>query len=744
MSDKDGSNYSNELNAEYFQKSLEALPICAYTCNTDGLITFYNEAATSLWGRSPKLNDSTDRFCGSFKLFSPDGESILHEDCFMAKAIKENKSYTNQKIIIEQPTGKKLTALANANPIHNRKGELIGAVNIIIDITERERAKETLLTIVEGTASVTGMDFFRSMVRLIATALQVKYALVTECIDHEPDRVRSLAFWGNNNFGEMIEYDVEMTPCEKVIKDGCPVYIDSKLQELFPEDNDLVNMGVSSYLGIPIFNSSGVVIGHVALLHEIPIENVLYAESILQLFAERAGAEMARNWAEKKLSYQASHDILTGLVNRREFERRTERLLSTKRQNKEEHALCFMDLDQFKVVNDTCGHVAGDEMLRQLSAELKKLVRHRDTLARLGGDEFGILMEHCPLDDAQRVTKSILEAIQGFQFLWEGHSFKVGVSMGLVPIVDTDTSLSELLKAADAACYIAKDKGRNRVHIYHAEDTEIAKRHGEMQWVERINKALENNQFCLYAQPISSLDSNKSKHYEFLLRMLDDNGSLIPPAAFLPAAERFNQISKIDRWVIENIFDLLLEHPELSNQLDFISINLSGQSLADEDFHVFIIKKIMDTMVPPEKICFEITETAAISNLNIANQFILKMKVLGCLFALDDFGSGLSSFAYLKNLPVDYLKIDGMFVKDIFDDPIDHAMVKSINEIGHVMGMKTIAEFVESDEIKGMLREIGVNYAQGYGIGRPKPLDELFFGNSNNISNISDARSLND
>jgi diguanylate cyclase (GGDEF)-like protein/PAS domain S-box-containing protein len=431
-----------------------------------------------------------------------------------------------------------------------------------------------------------------------------------------------------------------------------------------------------------------------------------------------------RKRAEEKLTFQASHDALTGLINRREFERRADRLLSSNIIDEEEHALCYMDLDQFKVINDTCGHVAGDEMLRQLSVLLTAEVRHRDTLARLGGDEFAVLMEHCSLNDAKRVATSLQKAIQDYQFSWEGHTFRVGVSIGLAPITTATTNITELLKDADAACYMAKDKGRNRIHVYHAEDAEIARRHGEIQWVERINQALENDLFCLYAQIIESL-SNKGSHYELLIRMLDENDEIIPPGAFLPAAERYNLISKIDRWVIECTFKLFSNHPNFIEQVNYCAINLSGQSITDIEFHKFIRNKFKKSNIPPEKICFEITETAAISNMSMAKTFISEMKALGCQFSLDDFGSGLSSFGYLKNMDVDYLKIDGMFVKDIADDPIDHAMVKSINEIGQVMGMETIAEFVENDVVKGMLKEIGVNYVQGFGIGKPQPFMDL-------------------
>ena len=427
----------------------------------------------------------------------------------------------------------------------------------------------------------------------------------------------------------------------------------------------------------------------------------------------------------EQLSRQASHDALTGLFNRHEFERRAEQMISTVRRDQDEHALCFLDLDQFKVVNDTCGHMAGDEMLRQIGQALLGAVRHSDTLARLGGDEFGVLMEHCSLDHAHRVATSLLEAIQNHQFAWEGHTFKVGVSIGLVAITEDIPSLAELMRQADAACYMAKDLGRNCIQVYHAEDSEIAQRHGEMQWVERIHGALEDDRFCLYAQTIASLDGSTGTHYELLVRMKDEKGKLILPGAFLPAAERYNLITQVDCWVTEKALALLAAHPVFVEQIDFISINLSGQSMARPEVLDVIISQLNSSGIEKNKICFEITETGVIANLNAAISFISTLKELGCRFALDDFGSGLSSFGYLKTLPVNYLKIDGMFVRDIVEDPIDRAMVKSINEIGHVMGMKTIAEFVENDEIKGMLREIGVNYAQGYGIGKPLAFVEL-------------------
>jgi diguanylate cyclase (GGDEF)-like protein/PAS domain S-box-containing protein len=569
--------------------------------------------------------------------------------------------------------------------------------------------------------------YFSAIINDISDRKQTEQSLsrvnlqLNTIIESEPDCVKTVSEEGNllsmNPAGLLL---VEAESFDEV--DGVSVYdlLAPEYVDDFKDLNKRIFEGESVVLQFEVIGLKG---GRKWMdTHAVP----LYDESgevTAQLAITRDITH--RKQADEQLNYQASHDSLTGLINRHEFERRAERLLATAHTDKSEHAFCFMDLDQFKIVNDTSGHTAGDEMLRQLSTLLKDVVRHRDTLARLGGDEFGVLMEHCSLDDAHRVATSIQKAIQDFQFSWEGHSFKVGVSMGLVAITENDLKLSRILSDADIACYMAKDKGRNRIQVYYPEDAETAQRHGEMQWVTRINKAIEEEHFCLYAQVIEPLDKSNESHYEILIRMLGEDDDVIPPGAFLPAAERYNLISKIDRWVISATFDLLESHTSFLMKNGFCSINLSGQSLADMEFQEYVINQLTTRNIPPGKICFEITETAAITNLSVATLFLSKMKVLGCRFALDDFGSGLSSFGYLKNMEVDYLKIDGMFVKDIVDDPIDHAMVKSINEIGHVMGMQTIAEFVENDEIKGMLREIGVNYVQGYGIGKPVPFKEL-------------------
>ena len=437
---------------------------------------------------------------------------------------------------------------------------------------------------------------------------------------------------------------------------------------------------------------------------------------------------------ERQLSWQASHDALTGLINRREFEKRLEKIVIAARTSSQQHALCYLDLDQFKVVNDTCGHIAGDELLCQVTSLFQSQVRTSDTLARLGGDEFGLLLNHCPLESAVQVANKLREQLQKFRYVWQEKTFTIGVSIGVVAIDANTQSVTSILSAADAACYAAKNKGRNRVHIYQADDRELAIQRGQMQWIARLTPALEENRFRLYYQPIvksTQASSSEEEHYEILLRLVDETGNLVMPGAFIPAAERYNLMHRIDRWVIRTLFATVGEqyrenmnpsqlHPGVRDCV--YAINLSGASLNDDQLIDFVRKELTLHQIPPQMICFEITETVAIANLAQAAQFMRSLKQIGCLFALDDFGSGMSSFAYLKNLPVDYLKIDGGFVKQIVDEPIDLAMVEAINHIGHVMGIQTIAEFVENQSILEKITAIGVDYAQGYSIAKPRPL----------------------
>jgi len=426
---------------------------------------------------------------------------------------------------------------------------------------------------------------------------------------------------------------------------------------------------------------------------------------------------------EQTIRHMAYHDALTGLVNRHEFENRMSHALEGVKKRGTEHALLYIDLDQFKVVNDTSGHEAGDELLKQLAILIHKPVCDRDTVARLGGDEFGVLLENCPVKRAEEIANQIVRLVREFRFVWKDRTFSVGASIGIAIIDNASQSTGEVLKTADMACYMSKELGRNRVHLFALGDAELLKRETEMSLISQIHDALDNDRFTLYEQPIiaAASDNTKKRYCEILVRMLDAKGDIVPAEAFVASAERYNLMPDIDRWVIRTTFAYAAKMQ--NTQIDpLFFINLSGTSFNDESFLAFVQDQLTREMLDPAKICFEITETAAIANITQAQKFIHAVKALGCCFALDDFGSGLSSFTYLKELDIDFLKIDGAFVRDILHDQKDHSIVEAITQLGRAMKMQTIAEFVESDEIMEKVKEIGVDYGQGYGIQKPKPL----------------------
>ncbi|MET0025999.1 MAG: EAL domain-containing protein [Candidatus Thiodiazotropha sp.] len=429
----------------------------------------------------------------------------------------------------------------------------------------------------------------------------------------------------------------------------------------------------------------------------------------------------------REMRFLATHDSLTHLLNRHAFDQRLRQAFNLSREKKAQHVLLYMDLDQFKLVNDTCGHMAGDMMLRQLAHRLRLAIGNEDVLARLGGDEFGLLLEHCDLNRANKLANQICTAVKEYRFNWEGRNYSTGMSIGIVAIGPKTESPHSALSAADAACYVAKDMGRNRVYVYQPYDEEINRQQGEMRLVNKIESAIDQQRFTLLQQPIMSLRSSAigDEHIEVLLRMRDERGKQIMPGAFIPAAERYNIMVNLDRWVIRNTFQWLAQNPTRLEELGLCAINLSGQSLSDATLHEYILEQLREFRLPAEKISFEITETAVVSRLDQATRFISLLKRRGFRFALDDFGTGMSSFAYLKHLPVDYLKIDGSFVRNILHDRVDRAMVESINQIGHLMGLQTIAEYVENDLILEQLIEIGVDYVQGYGVVRPSPLTQV-------------------
>lgn len=456
---------------------------------------------------------------------------------------------------------------------------------------------------------------------------------------------------------------------------------------------------VIRYSGIPVFNRDGGFVGYRGTGCDVTAA-VKQAEAV---------------------AYHANHDALTGLVNRRQFESLVDKALTAAKTDRRSHAMCFMDLDSFKIVNDTCGHEAGDELLRQLAQLFDSLVRKSDVLARLGGDEFGVFLYNCSVAEALKLANQIRAEVENFQFLWRENRFTVGVSVGLVVVDDRWESLKSLFSAADSACYIAKNEGRNRVVVYREGDGHASNRSVATHWVEEINTALENDRVFLACQKIQPLHNQPDGlRFEMLLRLRSADGQMISPQSFLPSAERYGLASALDERALELTLEWLNANPEIKHNVRHCSLNLSGATFANADNAERFVKIIKDSGVEPEKLCFELTETATIANLSSASEFMHRLGDIGCRFSIDDFGSGLSSFAYLRKLPIDFLKIDGLLVKDILDDPTDFTLVKSINEMSKSMGKRTVAEFVESPRLLNAVRDIGIDFAQGYHVGEPE------------------------
>jgi len=680
-----------QLSSEDAALVIRSMKDTLYRVDSTGCLTYVSPASETLTGFSAEEligMKVTDLYMHPEK-----------REEFLLTLQLNNGRLDNYEVELKHRDGHGVWALINVHSIFDSNNEYAGIEGLIRDITDRknieaalhhekERALVTLKSIVDG---------------VITTNIEGK-------IEYMNPSAENITGWKSD---EATGIDIAKVYNPVDLNEDSPAYPHSILAcltnkkgiispsiRLF-QRQDGTEFAVQESAS-PIHNSEGQLTGAVLVFHDVT-----------------AIRDMS-----SKLAYQASHDAHTGLYNRSEFEKRLQSRINHTQHQSQASILCYMDLDQFKLVNDTCGHVAGDELLKQLSAILLNSIRETDTIARLGGDEFGILFDQCTLERGTEIADGIRQTIKDFRFVWEDKIFEIGVSIGIVEINSHQQTVTELLSMADAACFVAKDNGRNRIHVYQQDDHDLSRQRVEMQWVHQINRAFDENAFVLYHQKIIALSDAHDDlpvFHEILVR-IHDNGKLIPPMGFIPAAERYGMMQNIDRWVVSKSF-MTLEHQfkqgEQSQKM--YSINLSGASLTNTEFLEFIIAKIDYVSFPASWICFEVTETAAVSNLKQASHFIQTLKAKGCRFALDDFGSGLSSFTYLKNLPVDYLKIDGSFIRDMLHDNVDSAMIESINNIGHIMGLKTIAEFVEDENQVELLKEIGVDYAQGYLYSRPAP-----------------------
>jgi diguanylate cyclase (GGDEF)-like protein/PAS domain S-box-containing protein len=740
-------------NEQWLNTLLSSLGDAVIATDANARVTLLNRTAEVLtgWKMSEAVGKKSTEI---FKLIHSETRTKIK--CPAQRALKSGivVSIPEQTLLIAK-NGTEIAIDDSAAPILEALGEIQGAVIVFRDVTERKRSQRYAQT-------------HHALTRILAESHTIKAAvpqlLQTICvglqwdvgefwaIDRRANVLRHQMSWHllSEEFSEFTKKAKELTFSPgvelpgKVWESDRVIWLSGLSEEInFYRRSLAKNAELHFAFGIPIRCESktlGVMAFYSQKLHFLDEEllNLLSTTgSQIGQFIERKLAEAALRNSQKRLAWQAKHDPLTGLVNRREFERCLEASINSAKDEARQHSLCYLDLDRFKIVNDTCGHAAGDELLRQVTDLLKAQIRTTDLLARLGGDEFGLLLYNCPSHQALAIANALRQSVEEFRFVWSDKTFTIGVSIGLVMVNAEVSNLASAVNAADAACYVAKNLGRNRVHFYQAGDREVTQQHGQIQWVEKLTKALEQDRFCLYYQPIVPLHKSFacdtcSEHYEVLLRLNDETGNLISPGAFIPAAERYHLMPHLDRWVIRTLFTNQAKQYreslrcwEHEGEGGLYSINLSGASIIDDKFIDFVLEAFATYQVPPQVICFEITETVAITNLSRARKFIEKLKNLGCYFALDDFGSGMSSFAYLKSLPVDYLKIDGGFIKDIIENPTNLALTEAINQIGHVMGLQTIAEFVENDEILAKIKALGIDYAQGYATGKPRPLFEV-------------------
>ena len=614
-----------------------------------------------------------------------------------ARRVEEEGEIRDAEFLMRRRDGQQVVVLENARAVRDGAGSITGYEGTIANITERKRAEQAI---------------FAEKERAQVTLQSIGDAVISTDADGRIEYINpvaeSLTAWTlaearGQPIGAVLRLVNEMTrePIENSLTGAL-----GRSEHGGSADHAVLITRAGNEVAIqesaaPICDRAGRVIGAVVVFHDVTRERRL----------------------KRALSWQASHDALTGLINRREFDNRLHAALLSAQRGEGSYALLYIDLDQFKLVNDTCGHPAGDRLLRDVTGLLQSRVRASDTIARLGGDEFGVLLEGCTLEQSTRIAESVRQAIRDFRFVWGSSTLSVGASIGIVPISAGTENVASVMSAADVACYAAKDAGRNRIHVYEADG--VSHRHREMQWVSRVTRAAEDNRLELYFQPILPLSAEGGRPFhELTVRLRDDEGSLVPPSEFLPAAERYNVISTIDRWVMGRAIALLTERRERGVPLPLVAVNLSGTSLNEQSFVDYLLQVVAEPAIA-RALCFEITETTAVTSLASARYLMSELKGRGCRFALDDFGTGVSSFVYLKTLPVDFLKIDGQFISHITQDPVNRSMVEAISKVGRALGIATVAECVESEAVLTELRRIGVDFAQGFHLAPPLPIAQL-------------------
>jgi diguanylate cyclase (GGDEF)-like protein/PAS domain S-box-containing protein len=663
-----------------------------YQTSRDGRILVANPAFVNILGYA-SAEELYQVAAGTLYWYPGDRDTFV-------RRIESEGELRNEEYVMRRKDGTMLIVVDNCRVVRDKQGRVSGFEGTLTDITERKKAETAV---------------FQAKERAQVTLQSIGDAVITTDsegrIDYMNPVAESLIGWESREaqgqkIGEVLTVINDLTregvesPVMRCLREGQvlglsehTVLVSRRGQEIAIQDS-----------AAPIRDRAGNLIGAVMVFHDVSKERRLH----------------------RALHYQASHDALTGLINRREFENRLNAAVEDAKQEQEvRHALLYLDLDQFKLVNDTCGHPAGDQLLKQITGMLQSRIRGGDTLARLGGDEFGILLQDCLLDQALRIADMLRQAIRDYRFIWQDGVLAVGVSIGVVEITKETATVANLMSAADVACYTAKDAGRNRVELYQAD--KVPERHREMHWVSKLTRACDESSFELFYQPIVPIGATteEREHFELMLRLRDDSGAWVTPAEFIPAAERYNVMPSIDRWVVRQALDSVVYRATSGMKPFTVAVNLSGTSLNDERFLEYLITELGNRDLAEGSMCFEITETAAIANLGNVVHFMRELKTRGCRFALDDFGSGLSSFMYLKTLPVDYLKIDGQFIENVARDPIDRSMVEAISQVGRAMGIMTIAERVESAEVLLELGRLGIAFAQGFHIAVPKPVKDF-------------------